>query len=124
MNILLWILALVLGLAFVAAGAMKLLQPRQKLLDSGMGWAEDFSPAAVKLIGLAEVLGGLGLVLPAALDVAPVLTPIAAAALAVTMLGAVVVHLRRGETQALLPPAVLLVLAVVLAWGRFGPYAF
>ena len=65
---------------------------------------------------------------PAALDIAPVLTPLAAAGLAVIMVGAVIVHARRKENQAIGADVVLLVLAVavvvVVAWGRFGPYAF
>ncbi|MDF6041877.1 DoxX family protein [Streptomyces sp. JH14] len=124
MNITLWIIASVLAAAFFASGLMKAVQPREKLMASNMGWAEDFSAGAVKAIGAAEVLGALGLVLPAALDVAPALVPWAAAGLAVTMLGAVVVHVRRNEYRMALPGLVLLVLAVVVAWGRFGPCAF
>lgn len=124
MNVVLWIVAGLLAFAFLAAGAMKVAQPKEKLAASGMGWTEDFSAGAVKTIGLLEVLGAIGLILPALLDIAPVLVPIAATGLAVTMLGAVVVHARRGEKQAFAPPIVLLILAVIVAWGRFGPYAF
>ena len=90
MNITLWIIAGLLAAAFLAAGAMKLAQPKAKLAESGMAWTEDFSDSQVKLIGLVEVLGAIGLILPAALDIAPILTPIAAAGLALTMLGATV----------------------------------
>ena len=124
MNVILWILAGLLAAAFLLAGLMKLAQPRTKLQESGMGWAEDFSDGQVRLIGLAEVLGAVGLVLPAATGVAPVLTPLAAAGLAVTMLGATVVHLRRGETSMVPVPLVLAVLAAVVAVMRFGPSAF
>ena len=122
MNILIWVLAFVLAAAFLAAGLMKLVQPREKLVSSGMGWAEDFSAGAVKLIGAAEVLGAVGLVLPPLVDVAPVLSPLAALGLALTMAGAVVVHLRRKEQ--FVPALVLGVLALVVAILRFGPYAF
>ncbi|PYC69151.1 hypothetical protein C7C46_28285 [Streptomyces tateyamensis] len=124
MNITLWIIASVLALAFLGAGAMKLSQPREKLVASGMGWAQDFSAGAVKAIGAVELLGALGLVLPAALHIAPVLVAWAATGLAVTMVGAVLVHLRRGEAKQVAPSAVLLLLAVVVAWGRFGPCQF
>jgi hypothetical protein len=78
----------------------------------------------VKFISVAEVAGALGIILPALLHVAPALVPVAAAALAVVMAGAVVVHLRRKERVDTVPAVVLGLLAVFLAWGRFGPYAF
>jgi hypothetical protein len=124
MNVALWIVAGVLAAAFLAAGAMKLSQPRKKLADSGMGWVEDFSDGAVKGIGALEVLGALGLILPAALNIAPVLVPVAATGLALVMVGAVITHARRREPQLIVVNVVLLALAAVVAWGRFGPYAF
>jgi uncharacterized membrane protein YphA (DoxX/SURF4 family) len=123
MNVALWIIAGLLALAFLAAGAMKLLQPKEKLAASGMAWAGDYSGGSVKTVGAIEVVGALGLILPALLVIAPVLTPIAAAGLAIVMIGAIVVHVRRKENQALAAPVVLLVLCAVVAWGRFGPYA-
>jgi hypothetical protein len=57
-------------------------------------------------------------------NIAPVLVPWAAVGIAVTMLGAAVVHLRRGEAKALPANLVILLLAVVVAWGRFGTHAF
>ena len=74
-------------------------------------------------IGLLEVMGALGLILPAALKVAPVLTPLAATGLAATMAGAAVTHLRRGETDRIAAPLVLLLLVLVVAVGRLGAYA-
>ena len=124
MDVVLWIIAGLLAAAFAAAGLMKLVQPKAKLAESGMAWAGDFSAGQVKAIGAVEVLGALGLILPAALDVAPVLTPIAATGLALVMLGAVVVHVRRGETSSVPAPLVLAVLAALVAVLRFGPYAF
>ena len=124
MNVTLWIIASVLAVAFLLAGLMKLAQPKEKLAASGMAWTGDFSDGAVKAIGAVEVLGALGLILPAALGIAPVLTPLAATGLALTMLGAAVVHARRKENQMIGANVVLLVLAAVVAWGRFGPYAF
>lgn len=124
MNVVLWIIAGLLAAAMLAAGAMKALQPKEKLIASGMGWAQDFSAGQVKAIGVLEVLGAIGLILPALLDIAPILVPLAAVGLAVTMLGAVVVHVRRNEIPGAVPSVVLFLLAVVVAWGRFGPYAF
>ncbi|MFE5966289.1 DoxX family protein [Streptomyces sp. NPDC056463] len=124
MNTILWVIADVLALMFLAAGLMKISQPHEKLAASGMAWTADFSPGTVKAIGAVEVLGALGLILPAVLGIAPALTAWAALGLAATMLGATVLHLRRKEAQALPIALVLLVLAAEVAWGRFGPYAF
>jgi uncharacterized membrane protein YphA (DoxX/SURF4 family) len=123
-NVVLWIIAGVLAAAFLAAGLMKLGQPKKKLADSGMGWVEDFGPGTVRTIGALEVLAAIGLILPAALDIAPVLVPVSALALVVLMLGAAITHTRRREPQLIVINAVLLVLAAVVAWGRFGPYSF
>lgn len=102
MSVVLWIVAGVLAAAFLAAGLMKLTQPKKKLADSGMGWTEEFSDGAVKGIGALAVLGAIGLILPAALDIVPVLVPIAATGLALLMVGAAVTHGRRKETSNIL----------------------
>ncbi|MEV6037487.1 DoxX family protein [Nonomuraea sp. NPDC052116] len=124
MNVVLWIIASLLALAFFGAGLMKLSQPKEKLATSGLAWTEDFSAGAVKGIGALEALAGIGLILPAALGIVPVLTPLAAAGLVIVMIGAAVVHARRKEYQGIAINAVLLLLAAVVAWGRFGPYSF
>ena len=124
MNVVLWIVAALLAAAIAASGAMKLVRTREQLAGAGMGWAESFSAGQVKALGVLEVLAGIGLILPAVLDVAPILVPLAAVGVAVIMIGAIVTHARRGEKQALPVNVVLLILALVVAWGRFGPYAF
>ena len=118
MNVFLWILQILLAVAFMAAGLMKVTQPRAKL-QTTMGWVEDFSDTNVKLIGAAEVLGAIGLVLPWWTGIAKVLTPIAALGLAVAMAGAIIVHIRRNELPRVAPAAALLVLSAVVAIGRF-----
>ncbi|WP_433826062.1 DoxX family protein [Actinoplanes sp. CA-015351] len=124
MNVALWVVAGLLALAFLAAGAMKLLQPKEKLIASGLGWTENYSAGAVKAIGAVEILAAIGLILPAALDIVPILVPLAALGLVIIMVGAIVVHARRKENQALVPNIVLLLLSAFVAWGRFGPHAF
>ena len=124
MNITLWIIAGLLAAAFAAAGAMKLAQPKAKLAESGMEWTEDFSEGQVKGIGTVEVLGAIGLILPAARDFASILSAVAAAGLAITMLLAAVVHARRGEKSNIVVNLVLAALAVFVAVMRFGPYSF
>lgn len=117
MNITLWIAAGLLALTFLGAGTMKVLRSKEQLAGAGMAWTEDFSAAMVKTIGTLEILGALGLILPALTGILPVLVPVAALGLAITMAGAIIVHLRRRET--IVPPLVLLVLAAFVAIGRF-----
>lgn len=124
MNVVLWIIAIVLALAFLAAGLMKLSRSREQLASSGMGYVEDFSPGTVKAIGVAEVLAAVGLVLPGITGIAPILVPLAATGLVLLMIGAIITHLRRHEGPMVIANVVLLLLAAVVAWGRFGPYAF
>jgi uncharacterized membrane protein YphA (DoxX/SURF4 family) len=123
MNLVVWILAGVLAVAFLGAGLTKLIQPKEKLATN-MGWVEDFSPGTIKLIGALEVLAAIGLVLPAALDIVPVLVPLAAVGLVALMIGAVLTHARRREMPLIAVNLVLLALAAVIVWGRFGPYSF
>jgi uncharacterized membrane protein len=81
MNVTLWIVASLLAAVFVAVGATKLTTPREKLIPK-MASVADFSDSQVKAVAAVEVLGAVGLILPALLDIAPILMPIAAAALA------------------------------------------
>ena len=123
MNVATWIVQIVLAAAMVFAGGTKLGRNRKDLVVSGMPWAEDFGDNAVKLIGLAEVVGAVGLILPWALDVAPVLTPIAGVGLALLLLGAAVVHARRKEFQGIVPPLVLALAGAFVAVARFADLA-
>jgi uncharacterized membrane protein YphA (DoxX/SURF4 family) len=115
----LWVVQLLLAAAFLGAGGMKLSQPKEKLAQNNMAWVEDFSRGTVRLIGTLEVLGALGLVLPALTGVLPWLTPLAAVGLALTMVGAILTHLNRKENTMIAAPAVLLVLAAFVVYGRF-----
>lgn len=121
----LWILAGFLAAVFLGTGLLKLTTTRERLIEAGMGWARDFDARTIRLLGVAEVVGAAALVLPPLVDVLPMLVPLGAVCLAVAMLGATVVHVRRGE---LLPDALrtlaLLVLCLVLAVARFGPASF
>lgn len=124
MNVVLWILAGLLAVAFLTTGLLKLLRSRAELAQSGLGWVEDFGDGTVKLIGVLEVLAAIGLILPAVTGIAEILVPIAASGLVLVMLGALVVHVRRKEHQLVVVNLFLMALALVVAWGRFGPYAF
>ena len=118
MNILLWILQILLGIFFVMVGAMKTITPIDELLAQ-MAWVESAGEFGTRLAGISEVLGGLGLILPAALRIKPRLTPIAASALAFVMVLALGLHAMRGEWSMIIPNIVIGLLMVFVAWGRF-----
>jgi hypothetical protein len=123
-NLALWIVAGVLAAGFAASGLMKLLVPKEKLVTSGQGWAQDVSPAGIRSIGIVELLGAIGLIAPAVTHIAPILVPLAAVGLAFVMVGAAVVHARRHETANILVNIALFAMAVFVAWGRLGPLPF
>lgn len=126
MNIALWTVAGLLALAYVAGGGVKVVLSKERIFASGpaAAWVEDFRPGTIRTIGVLEVLGGLGLVLPAVLGTATDLVPLAALGLAMIMVGAAVTRLSRGEYRLMLLDLTYLVLAGFVAWGRFGPEAF
>jgi uncharacterized membrane protein YphA (DoxX/SURF4 family) len=132
-NLVLWIIQMLLAVIFAGAGLAKLTQPKEKLRDR-MGWVDPVPPTQVKALGAVEVLAAVGLVLPPLTGIATVLTPLAAVGLVIVMIGGILVHRRdmkahtgdrrKLEIQGAITCAVLLVLAAVVAWGRFGPYSF
>lgn len=123
MGVWLSVVAVVLAVGFTAAGAMKVLQPKEKLVASGMSWADDFSTDTLKLVGATEILGGLGVILPKATGIAPVLAGAAAVGLSLVMLGAAAVHVRRREPPMILVNLMLLAMAIFVAWGQFGSHS-
>lgn len=123
MNVVLWIAQSLLAGLFLIAGLTKATQSREGLA-ARMPWVEDFSDGQVRIIGIIEALAGIGLVLPALTGILPILAPIAAAGLVITMIAAIAVHLRRKEYPGIAFNVVLLLLAAFVAWGRFGPYSF
>ncbi len=124
METALWIVQALLAAIFLVTGLTKLTQPRKKMAAGPMGWAADVSDRQFRTIGLLEVLGGIGVILPAALGIAPTLTALAAVGLTLTMIGAIVTHVRMGEPERLVAPAVVLMLALLIAIERFGPHNF
>lgn len=117
MQLALLIASWLLAVAMVAAGAYKLVTPRVALMQK-MKWARTWSDGSVKLLGLAEALGGIGLVVPHLTGILPVLTPIAAVCLFVLMVGAVKTHVDLEEPVA--APGLFALLGLFVALGRFG----
>jgi uncharacterized membrane protein YphA (DoxX/SURF4 family) len=124
MNTALWIVAGVLAFVFAGSGVMKLVVPKEKLVAQGLGGLADVDPNAIRAIGVAEVLGVIGLIVPPLVHVLPVLAPAAAVGLALVMVGAIVTHGRRQEYPNVAVNVALLALAIFVAWGRFGASAF
>ena len=118
MNIALWIVQILLALAFAMAGIMKVTQPIDRL-ETRMEWVKDVGPRGVRLIGSLEILGAIGLILPAVTGILPWLTPVAAVGFVLTMVGAMITHGRRGEYSGIGVNVVLLVLALFVVYGRF-----
>lgn len=126
MNTALWIITGVLAAVFLVSGIGKLIVPKEKMAGMGAAtrWVEDFSPSALRAIGAVEILGAIGLILPATLDIAPVLVPLAAVGAVLLFVGAVIMRLRRGERATIVGDLVYLTMAAFVAWGRFGPESF
>ena len=116
MGILTWVLEFLLAIAFIGAGLMKLSTPKERLVER-MEWARGVTPRGIKAIGFVELVGGIGLVLPALTGVLPWLTTLAAFGLALAMVFAIFTHIRLRETSQALPAAVLLLLLVITIIG-------
>ncbi|WP_163508222.1 DoxX family protein [Fodinicola acaciae] len=119
MKIVVWVVSALLALAFLAVGGGKLLAPAAELQQSAQG----VPIALLKLAGAAEVLGAIGLILPAATRILPVLTPVAAVGLVVTMVGATITNFVVGVPSSAVVTVVLGVLAALVAVARFGRWA-
>jgi uncharacterized membrane protein YphA (DoxX/SURF4 family) len=118
LNILLWIAQVILAVMFFMAGVMKTTQPIEKLATQ-LPWATQIPAALVRFIGISELLGAIGVILPALLRIKPGLTPLAALGFAFVMLFASVFHLFRGEVSNIPMTIILGLIALFVAWGRF-----
>jgi len=117
MNIVLWIVQGLLALAFLAAGFMKLATPVDEFA-ANMAWAVDVPPLLVRFIGLAEVLGAIGLIVPAVTRIRPHLTPMAALGIIAIMVLAAIFHLTRGEGSMVMPNIFMIAMAGFVYYGR------
>src|SRR5687768_389468 len=117
MNIVLWIVQVLLGLAFVLAGINHAFRFEQ--VKDQMQWVTAVPRGLLMFIGIAEILGGIGVILPAATNILPWLTPLAAALLGIMMMLAAGFHLPRKEYQGVVTNMVLLALAAFVAVGRY-----
>ena len=118
LNVVLWILQVVLALMYLFAGYQKTFGNLQVVVKS-IFWVLSVPAPLVRFIGISELLGGIGLVLPALLKIRPQLTALAAAGLSLIMVGANIFHLVRGEFFVLPMTFVLLILVAFVAYGRW-----
>jgi hypothetical protein len=116
-NVALWVVQIVLAAIFAGAGFAKVATPLPELAQS-LPYTADLPGALVRFIGVSEIAGAAGLILPALLRIAPVLTVAAAAGLNIVMWLATVFHLFRAEWSAMPMTIVLGTLAAFVAWGR------
>ena len=119
MNTTLWIVQGLLSAMFTMAGIMKLTQSKEKL-SKQLPWVNDFSTSTVQFIGLSELLGAIGLIVPWITGIAPILTPISAIGICVIMVLATnIVHLKKREYKEIAINIFLFLLAAFVAYGRF-----
>lgn len=116
LQIALWVTQGLLAAAFIMAGFMKITAPIDELAANGMSFVNNFSEGTVRFIGISELLGAIGLILPALLRIKPILTPIAAIGLATVMVMASIYHISVGEPP--VPNIILFSLASFVVWGR------
>ncbi len=122
MNIALWIVQGLLALLFLMAGLMKVSKSKEELKKRGgkqMSWVDDVSDSTIRLIGILELMAGIGLILPQLTGILPWLTPLAAVGLVLTMIGAMIVNVRNNNRLVIIENIVLLLLAAFVAYGRF-----
>ena len=117
LHISLWIVQGLLAAAFGMAGFMKLTAPIEQLAENGMSFVNDYSVGMVRFIGISELLGALGLIIPAAFRFKTFLTPLAAIGLAIIMILATSYHI--GANEPIIGSVVFFVLTTFIAWGRF-----
>lgn len=117
MNYALWAMQVLVALGFVVTGLMKVMKPVDELVVT-QPWVAHFSPLVVKGIGVLELLGAIGLIVPSASRVMPKLTVFAALGLFIIMAGVAGTYVLFGEPQKMVASALLGVLCLVIAWGR------
>ena len=119
MNLALWITSGMLAAVALVGGTTKALVPKEKLAAvRGGGWVENIPAGFVKTLGVLELLAAAGLILPVALDIAPVMASVTAVCWILLMIGAMVTHGRRRESGLMMVNVFYLALATFIAFGR------
>jgi uncharacterized membrane protein YphA (DoxX/SURF4 family) len=118
MNTTLWVLQCITALAFMYSGINKSILSEQKLVLSGQTGVEGLSLPFIRFIGISEILGSIGVVLPVLLNVLPVLTPLSAIGFAIIMVPAAMIHYKRHENRNVMTNCILFMISLFIAYGR------
>ncbi|VFA96947.1 DoxX family protein [Nocardia cyriacigeorgica] len=120
MNLVLWIATGLLAFVALAGGVSKVFIPKAKLVAAPGGeWGRHASVGFVKTLGVLELLAAVGLILPAVLDIAPVMVPVTAVCWVLLMVGAIATRVRFQQYKLVALTSGYLALAAFVAWGRF-----
>lgn len=120
MNVVLWVGQVALAAIFALSGTLKSVQSKERMLASGQTGVREFPLPAIRLVAASELLAVVGLLVPQATGIAPVLTPLAALGLAVVMVGAATAHTRLGEARTAAVNVAILLVCVGVAAGRLA----
>jgi uncharacterized membrane protein YphA (DoxX/SURF4 family) len=119
MNTILWIGQALLSAIFLYSGINKTIFSEQALIAKGQTGVAGYSPAAIRIIGITEILGAAGIILPWLTGIWPVLTPVAALCFVVIMLLAAPIHYRLKEPRNVAVNITLLLISLLVAWARW-----
>jgi hypothetical protein len=119
LNIVLWVCQVLLAAVFGYSGLMKSTKTEKELVAIGQTGVENLSAGLIRFIGITEILGVLGILLPELTGIFPFLTPITAIGFGIIMILAAFVHFKRNEKTAVLVNLFLLLLSAFVAYGRF-----
>lgn len=120
MNIALWISQILLAVVFGYSGLMKSTKTESELVAMGQTGVENLSPETIRFIGVMEILGAVGIILPQLTGIFPILTPLSAVGFVIIMILAARVHFRRNEKKTALMNLVILLVCAFVAYGRFA----
>lgn len=119
MNTLFWMLEILVAATFLYSGINKSIYQEQKLVSIGQTGVEGLPITLIRFIGIIEILGSIGLILPLALNILPKLTAMSAIGFAIIMVLAAKIHYNRHEPKNVVNNCILLLLCVLIAWYRF-----
>ena len=118
MNTALWISQVFLAIVFMYSGWMKSTRSERRLVETGQTGVEGLQMVSIRFIGISELLGATGLIVPWVSKILPVLTPLSALCLGLIMVLAARIHYKRNEKKTVLGNLVLLLLCLFVAYGR------
>ncbi|HRZ96551.1 MAG TPA: DoxX family protein [Paludibacter sp.] len=118
MNTILWFIQAILAAIFAMAGLLKIILPPEKLIKMGLKWVVRLPVYKVRFIGISELLGAIGLILPMVLNYYPIITPIAAFGFVMVMVFAAYHHYRYSENKAIVFNVALMIFAAIIVVGR------